>query len=110
VVRGSCRHLVGVERRQRQRMDASCEFFGERFIDEALPRHYALANKRGGHDGNGKMSLAFRPGTLMPGVAVRLIFDLEPGRGEPFGQLAADRVGDAHCAKVIGAVGFQATR
>jgi hypothetical protein len=38
-------------------------------------------------------------------MTVRFIVYLEPGRGEPLGQFAADRVGDAHAAKVITALG-----
>src|SRR5712691_6127819 len=86
-------------------MNAGCELLGQCLIDEPLPRHPALAGKRRRYDGHGEMRLALRPRALMPRVTVRFILDLEPGRGEPFGQLAADGGGDGHAAQIIETIG-----
>jgi len=49
------------------------------------------------------MRFAAGPRALMPDVVMRLILDLEPGRRQTLGQLLADRVGDGHAVKVMGA-------
>ena len=47
------------------------------------------------------MRFAAGPRALVPDVVMRLILDLEPGRGKTLGQLLADRVGDGHAVKVM---------
>src|ERR1700737_5005890 len=88
--------LVRREGGQRQRMDPRREFLGKSLIDEALSRDPGLADKNGGDDGNREMRLSLRPGTCMSGVAMRLVFDLEPERREPGRQLLANGFGNAH--------------
>src|ERR1700730_17996326 len=88
--------LVRREGGQRQRMDPRREFLGQSLIDEALPRDPGLADKNGGDDSDREMCLTLRPGTCMSGVAMRLVFDLKPGRSEPGRQLPANGFGNAH--------------
>jgi len=76
-------------------MDPRREFFGERLIDEALSGNPALAGKSGGDDSQGEVRLSLRAGARMPRVAMRLVDDLQSGRGEPVAQLLANGVGDA---------------
>src|SRR3984893_13803951 len=79
---------------QRQRMDPRREFLGQSLIDEALSRDPGLADKNGGDDSNREMRLSLRPGTCMSGVAMRLVFDLEPERSEPGRDLLSDGCGN----------------
>src|SRR5258708_24286892 len=41
------------------------------------------------------MALAFRPCPGMPGVTMRFVDDVEPGRPQPLAQFGADGIGDA---------------
>jgi len=75
-------------------MDTRRQFIGQCLMDEPLAGHPALARKGCGRDRHGEMRLAPRPRALMPNMAMRFILDLEPGRGKPLGQFAADRVSD----------------
>ena len=64
-------------------MDPRRELLGQGLIDETLSRDPGLAGEGGGGDRNRKMCLTLRPGTRVPGVAMRLVLDLEPDRREP---------------------------
>src|SRR6202023_2145932 len=74
---------------------------GKSLIDEALSRDPGLADKNGGDDSDREMRLSLRPGTCMSGVAMRLVFDLKPGRSEPGRQLLANGFGNAHDGEEI---------
>src|ERR1700730_6001668 len=81
---------------QRQRMDPRGEFLGQSLIDEALSRDPGLADKNGGDDSDREKRLSLRPRTCMAGVAMRLVFDLEPERSAPGRQILANGFGNAH--------------
>src|SRR3984893_15000513 len=93
--------LLRREGSQRQRMDPRREFLGKSLIDEALSRDPGLADKNGGDDGNREIRLSRRPGTCMSGVAMRLVFDLEPGRSATGRQILANGFGNAHDGEEI---------
>src|SRR5438067_8215543 len=94
--------FVRGERRQRQRMDAASQFVSQSLVDEPLARDAALSDKGGAGDHDGEMRLASRARPFMPDMKVRLVLDLEAGRSEPLGQLAADRVGNRHLIPAAG--------
>ena len=77
-------------------MDAVSEFFGQRLIDQPLPRQPALAHKGGRHDCHGEVRLAPRPGTFVARMTMGFIQDLESSRDEPLNQLPTDRISDKH--------------
>src|SRR4029077_2525067 len=68
----------------------------QRVIDKPLAGDPAEAGKSDRRDRHREMGLPFRPGAGMPGMAVRFVDYIEPGRGKPLGQLVADRFCDAH--------------
>src|SRR5438874_13578010 len=82
-------------------MDPRREFRGQGLIDQALPGHPALARKYRRDQGDRKVRLAFRSSTRVSGVAMRLVFDLEPERREPGGQLLTNSVGHPRHGKDI---------
>src|SRR5215469_6963196 len=88
--------LVGGESGQRQRMDICGELVGKCFVHKPLPRDPATAREGRGDDRDGEVRLATGACSLVPDMEMGLILDLEPGRGKPLGQFAADRVGDGH--------------
>ncbi len=83
-------------------MDAIRQFVSQSLVDEPLARYAALSDKGGGGERDGEMRLASRARPFMPDMEVRLVLDLETGRSEPLGQLAADRVGNRHLIPAVG--------
>ena len=83
-------------------MDPRRELLGQGLIDETLSRDPGLAGEGGGGDRNRKMRLTLRPSAHMPGVAMRFVRDVQPGRSEPGRQLLANGVGNARHDEEIG--------
>src|SRR6185437_2449546 len=81
-------------------MDGSGQLFREQRINAALACHAALAGERGGDHLDAKMTFAFRAGTGVAGVPVRLILDAQPGRLEPGGEFLANTIDHPHAAKL----------
>ena len=77
-------------------MDAGLQFLSQGLVDEPLARDAALSDKGGRGDRHGKMRLASRTRSFVPGMKMGLVLYFEARRGEPIGQLLADRIGNSH--------------
>jgi len=79
-------------------MDPLAQQVGERGVDQPLAIDARASGELRGDDFDGEVSLAFRPGAGMTGMAVRVIDDLEAFRRKGVGQHTADGVSDCHGA------------
>src|ERR1700733_1776602 len=84
------------QRRQRQRVDARLELFGQRGIDAALALDAAHAFECVRDDAHGEMGLAARPVACMALMTRALVGHFERNRREVLCQFLANGVGHRH--------------
>src|SRR5439155_25661488 len=77
-------------------MHACGQFRLQCIVDQALAGDPAEPGKGSGGDRHGEMALAAGPRAGMAGMTMRFVDHDKPGRRKLLGQLAMNRIGNAH--------------